>query len=361
MKRTACVLFLLLLASALTSSLPVVEPQAPFWIGLNLEVDFRDRGVVTVVLKQHPFDNYGNSLISDESVVREILQEEDSIIESALLLFATTPYNVRYNMSTNARLDGQESVTCNVGTFGGMKTLRGAIVLSFDMLLNTTDAIQKLGDDVYRVVVTDFFTVSDPRSWLDVVEFRFSEGVSLLNFSWDPSWAKSPTVRSESSMRWVNENEADAPDHYIFTLKIPGVVFSSTPLVTRAEISDVEVSAEDVALSVKVRNTGDAPGTFIVRVLEGGYDQARKLSLSPGEEVAVKFPLHIVSGEATVQLIVGSLVLEERHVDVRIVSAPPYYELMRIFAYALLVAGAVAMLLFLRDLRRKGVPPPPPP
>jgi hypothetical protein len=363
LKRTICVTFLLFLLSAAVSSAPVVKPQAPFWIGLNLDVEFRDMGIVTVVLKQHPFDNYGNSLISDQNTVNEMLQEEDTMVESSLLLFALTPYKVRYNITSGARLDPQESLLCNVGeNFGGMKVFKGAIVLSFELFLNTTDAIQELEAGVYRVLVTDFFTVSDPRSWLDVVEFKFLEDVTLLNFSWDPSWAKPPTVRGERSLRWVNENEADAPDHYILTLSIPGLVFSKPTLTAKAEISDVEVSAEDVSISVKVRNTGESFGTFIVRVLEGGYDQARKVSLASGDETQVRFPLHAVTGKALVQVMSAEgTLLDERQVDLQIVSTPPYYDLLRIIAYALLAAGILAMVLFLRDLRRKGAPPPPPP
>ncbi|MEM2922198.1 MAG: hypothetical protein QXF26_07770 [Candidatus Bathyarchaeia archaeon] len=362
MKRITYTFVILLSLLLATHNTPAVKTQAPFWVGLNLNVEFRNKGIVTVVLKQHPFDNYGNSLISDEEIVNEILQEEGSIVESSILLFALTPYRVRYNITSKARVEPQESVMCNVGTFGGMKIFEGAIILSFDLLLNTTGAIQELKDDIYQVIVTDFFTLSDPRSWLDVVEFQFLEDVALLNFSWDPSWARPPTIRTGNNLLWVNENEADAPDHYLLTLIIPGVVFSKVSLRTKAEISDIEVSAEDLSLSVRIRNVGDDLGTFIIRVLEGGYDQARKVSLAPADETRVKFPLHIVSGKALIQVIgEDNVLLDERQVDVQIASIPQYYGLLRILAYALLAAGIIAIILFLRDLRRKGVPPPPTP
>ncbi|MEM2931066.1 MAG: hypothetical protein QW797_09450, partial [Thermoproteota archaeon] len=320
-------IILALVALTLASSTLPVNPQLNYLIGLNMEVEFMNNGVARVTLKQHPFDMGGRSLVSNGDVVNEIIGEEDSSLSLILLFFTTNPSKTSYVIVSHSRLDLEEHVLCNTGVPGVMERFEGAVTLTIDILLNTTSSFIMLSDDVYQVIITDYFTFTDPRSWIDVMNIRFTGNVKLLNFSADPSWAKPPFIANSTQLQWVNMNEADAPDNYVLTLQIPGVVFSSAALRLDAEVSGVRFSNASSSLSVNIRSTGKDEGTFIVVLFEKGYEQARKISLRPGENAWVRFPVHVPEGEeVTVKVFGENTPLDEYSMILRIeepVSSPP--------------------------------------
>lgn len=341
------VLGLILFATIFT---PRVYPQEVYWTGLNLELRFGRAGSVLVVLNQHPFDQQGRSLISNQSVVNEVIGGENSTIETALLLFSATTEGVNYTIVSHSKLDMNKSVVCNLGLSEGMKAFKGAITTTFEVMLNTTTALTRISDDTYQVVITDFYTASDPQSWIDAINFTFTDGVTLLNYSSEPSWAKPPRIRGADYLGWINENEADAPDYYSFTLGIPGIVFSRAPVKLEGKISQVQILSDQSALSVKVSNTGQSQGTFIVRLVEGEYDQARKVSLSAGEDMSVAFPLHIAEGTAQVSLLADGSVIDQSEVQIGAGQTSGGYEIIKFLAYGLLLVGLASLLLYLLDV-----------
>ncbi|MGB9717865.1 MAG: hypothetical protein ACPL4E_05420 [Thermoproteota archaeon] len=337
-------------ASLLLRTLPA-KPQENYLTGLNMEVEFAENGVARVTLKQHPFDASGRSLISNTEVVERVIGEEDSIISLVLLFFTTDPSKTSYVVHSHSKLDAGEQVLCNTGTPGEMKRFEGAVTLTVDILLNTTSSLIPLGGDVYQIVVTDYFTLTDPRSWIDVMDFRFTGSVSLLNFSVDPSWAKPPAVASPARLQWLNMNEADAPDNYVLTLRIPGVVLSTTPLRLRAEVSGARFSNATSTLRVGVRNTGGDEGVFTVVLLEEGFEQARKISLKPGAEAWVRFPVHAPDGgELVVKVYGGGEQLDEQRLTVA-VEKPVENRLPMLSAIGLIlmVIGGFTILLYLGE------------
>jgi hypothetical protein len=339
----------------LTLAAVPVKSQEGFLIGLNMEVEFIECGIARVTLKQHPFDPSGRSLISDEDVVNEIIGDEDSMIKLILLFFSTNPSKTSFRVISHSELKPDEEVLCNTGTPGVMERFEGAILLTVEIFLNTTSNMVRLDDDIYRIVVTDYFTLTDPRSWIDVMDLRFSGNVKLLNFSADPSWSKPPNVANSTRLQWLNTNEADAPDNYFLTLKIPGVVFSSIPQRLRAEILETKYSNVSSSFSVKIRNTGGDAGVFIVVLSERGYEQARKVALKSGEEAWVNFPIHVGDREEVVIKILGNgEKLDEERIVLK--AEKPKDTLPLILGgvgLVLTVLGILAMLLYLKDRFKK--------
>ncbi|GEM_PF-908598 len=337
-------------ASLLLRTLPA-NPQENYLTGLNMEVEFAENGVARVTLKQHPFDAAGRSLISKTEVVERVISEEDSILSLVLLFFTTDPSKTSYVVHSHSKLDPGGQVLCNTGTPGEMKRFEGAVTLTVDILLNTTSSLIPLGGDVYQIVVTDYFTLTDPRSWIDIMDFRFTGSVRLLNFSVDPSWAKPPSVASPTRLQWLNMNEADAPDNYVLTLRIPGVVLSTTPLRLSAEVSGARFSNATSTLQVGVRNTGGEEGVFTVVLLEEGFEQARKISLKPGAEAWVRFPVHAPDGgELVVKVYGGGEQLDEHRLTVTVEKpVENRFTMLSAIGLILMVTGGFTILLYLGE------------
>lgn len=337
---------------SMTLFAPRVYAQEVYWTGLNLELRFERAGRVLVVLNQHPFDQQGRSLISNQSVTNEIIGEENSTIEAAILLFSSTTEGVNYTIVSHSEVNMNKSVFCNLGLSEGMKAFKGAITTTLEVMLNTTTALTRISDDTYQIVITDFCTASDPQSWIDAINFTFTDSVALLNYSSAPPWAKPPRTAGADHLGWVNENGADAPDYYVFTLRIPDVVFSRAPVKLEGKISQAQVLSGQSVLSVKVSNTGQSQGTFIVHVVEGEYDQARKVSLSAGEDAGVEFPLHVAEGTAQVSLIAEGFVIDQSEVQIGLGPTSIGYEMIKFLAYGLLLVGLACLLLYLLDMLR---------
>jgi len=347
--QVAIVLGICLLSASLV---PKVYPQVPYWIGLNLELRFDRAGTIFVVLNQHPVDAQGRSLMNNESIVKEVISEENATIETVILLFSATTEGVNYTVISHSQVDMSKSVYCNLGLSEGMKTFTGAITTSVEVKLNTTTSLTPISDDTYQVVVTDFYTAADPQSWIDAINFTFTDGVALLNYSSAPSWAKPPRTAGADYLSWVNENEADAPNFYVFTLKIPDVTFSRAPVKLEGKISEAKALSDGTALAVTVRNTGQSQGTFIVRMVDDKYDQSRKLSLSAGEEAGVQFPLYVTSGTVQVSLLADGSVIDQSDLSISPGLTSIEYEMIRFTGYGLLLVGCACLVLYLLDVSR---------
>ncbi|MGQ9479621.1 MAG: hypothetical protein ACUVQ0_06400 [Thermoproteota archaeon] len=353
MKHRILLLLILLLMASNTPIL--VKPQLDYLTGLNMEVELREGGIARVTLKQHPFDRAGNSLISNMNVVGEIIEEEELTVNLILLFFTTNPSKASYRILSPSKLDYSDNVLCNTGTPGAMTSLRGAIVLTVEILLNTTGSLMRLEDDVFRVILADYFTLTSPESWLDIMDIRLAGGVRLLNFSVDPPWAKPPSNRSETRLLWVNTNEADSPDNYVLTLKIPGVVLSRPVRRLSAELLEPVFSRAGSSLKVRMRNTGSEEGAFTVVFSEPGFEQARKIMLGPGESGGVVFPVHVQEGsEALVRILGDGVALVEKRIVLSDYSEG--FTTLRVIGVVLVAAGLSAILLHFASLRKK--PPP---
>ncbi|MBO3800374.1 MAG: hypothetical protein FGF52_04910 [Candidatus Brockarchaeota archaeon] len=350
------IVVLTMLVSTLISPIIIARPQRTFFIGLNMVVEFIDGGIARVTLKQHPFDINGTSLILDEDVVEEVLNEEESTINLMLLFFTSNPTKTRYSIISHTHFNPEEEVFSNIGVPGVMERFRGALILIIDIFLNSTSEFVKLGEDTYQVSITDYFTLRSPESWIDVMEVRFTGKVELLNFSTEPVWAKPPSVIESNCLKWVNLNEAEAPDSYVLTLKIPGVVFSKHARSLKAAVSEAFFNANST-LHLKIRNTGFEEGFFIVSVSEPCCEQSRKIFLKPGEECWLKFPIYASeTGRVEVRIYgEGNKLFEEEVLLKAEKSGWEFFFILGLSGIALTILGALCISMAILKSRK---PPP---
>ncbi|MEM2247535.1 MAG: hypothetical protein QXI73_05795 [Thermoproteota archaeon] len=334
----------------LVSSTIRIRPQQNFLIGLNMVIEFTDGGIARTTLKQHPFDFNGVSLLSNEDVVKEIMSDEESIVELILLFFTSNPSKAKYRVVSHIFLDDNEEVFSNTGKPGIMDRFKGALVLVVDVFLNSTSGFMKIDEDTYQVFISDYFTLRSPGSWIDVMEIRFSGNVEMLNFSAEPAWAKPPLVLEGNVLKWFNLNEADAPDSYVLTLKIPGVVFSNVIRNLRAEVSRSFFSNIDSTLWLNVKNTGMEGGFFIVSLLEPCCEQARKIFLKPGEEASIGFPIHVSEGEVIVRVFGDGNKLVEKTIPLK------SFPLLSLLGFVLTIIGTLMLHVHISErLKKQGM------
>ncbi len=289
--------------------------QERFWIALNFDVAFAADGTTVVKVKEHPFDLRGRSLIEDEEVVSRLMREEEGAVRDVLLMFASDPTKVRYDVLSHFSLMENETVLCDALNRGEMDEFDGAVVLRLRVYLNTSEFLRDLGGGRYEVTVRDSFTSIDPRSWIDVISFEFGDGVEVVNFTWEPTSAHGPTQEGERYLLWENYNEPEAPDRYVFLLGLPNFVAARAGM----EVSlSGRISGSEAV--VEVVNRGGA-GSVILRVSGGGEEQARKIYLEAGEVLNLTFPA--TAPTMTVQALSNGEVIAETTINVSEGEAGP--------------------------------------
>jgi len=264
-----------------------VQAQPRLIIAINFRITFNSDGTAIVTLLQHPFfvgrkgfvDAYGNM-----SILQTMIEREEAVAAEITLLFADNPEKVDYEIVSSMRMDDEEVVLCDVENIGEMKELKGAIVFDVLIRLESTNAIEQLDDQVYRIRIADCYTRQNPMSWIDVIEFRMGDNVELISYQWNPKSAKGPKIVEENRLLWENFNEPEAPNEYILDLKLPNF--------RMAGAKGFEVNAfskfSDGLLQVTLNNVGNE-GFFFVRVIGDGIEQTRKVYLNKGESVTLSF------------------------------------------------------------------------
>lgn len=219
------------------------------------------------------------------------------------------------------------------------------VTLKVDIFLNTISSLVPLNGNAYRPVVADYYKLRHPSGWIDAMEFLFTEDVGLSNCLANPPSVKPPYVA----------NEADAPDSYVLMLGILGVVFPKAPSRLKAETSEVKFLNATSTLLVNIRNTGEDEGVFIVILFEKDFEQARKVSLKPGENASVRFPVHVPEGEeVVVRIFGGGEQLDEYKLTIEMKKPPNILPLvLGTVGIISVFIGTLIMLSYLRDNFRK--------
>ncbi len=257
------------------------------WYALNFELHFNADGTVIVRQKLHPFTAEGESWFGKPEIEEDIKAEEDIHVMFALLLFTSDPKRVKYEVISHVYRDDEEYVLCDVYGVREMVQFKGAYIIEVLIYLNTTDFVERLEDNTFRVRIRDSFTSSDPRSWIDVIEIKLDPQVKLMAYSWEPKTAKKPSEVSETRILWVNYNEPEAPNVYILDLYIPGLKLPERVVGYRVEIVDVKIRYRGVAVTVKQLGK---PGYFFVRLVGEKLDITRKIYLEENEQKTVYIP-----------------------------------------------------------------------
>ncbi len=287
MMRKSLIFVLIFLIFIPSAKVKEVQAQPQLIIAINFRITFNDDGTAIVTLLQHPFfvgrkgfvDAYGNI-----SILQTMMEREEAVAAEITLLFADNPEKVDYEIVGSMRMDDEEIVLCDVENVGKMKELKGAIVFDVLVRLESTNAIEQLDDQVYRIRVADCYTRQNPMSWIDVIEFRMERNVELISYQWSPKSAKGPKIAEENRLLWENFNEPEAPNEYILDLKLPNFK------MVGAKGFEVKAFSKfsDGLLQVTLNNVGKE-GFFFVRVIGDSIEQTRKVYLKKGGSIILDF------------------------------------------------------------------------
>jgi len=370
MKKGIAILLVLFVVA--TVFIPSIHAQPRFWFALNFELFFYPDGTVKVKQKLHPFAETGESLYGQANITTQLKENEADLIIDSLLLFATKPKNVKYEVVSHVHEDDEELVLCDVYGTGEMVQFRGAYVIEILIYLNTTDSIKQIGDYTYRVSIRDSFTSRDPRSWIDVMEIILDPQVKLISYSWEPKLANDASEVSETRLLWINYNEPEAPNAYILDLYIPGLKLQKKIVGYKVKIEDVKV--KDNGVKVAVRQLGK-PGYFFVRLTDGELDVTRKIYLRKGERKTVFIPAPIKGKEQVkIEVWYEDSLIDSKIVNLKfgngglkpsngstpsIISLKPFT--VTLIVVAIIILAAIVILVVKAFTRKKPLPPPPPP
>lgn len=334
---------------AFLSASEEVLAQPRYWLALNFRLTFYGNGTVLVEELMHPFTPDGRSLLEDKEVEADLRNSTTELLRYVLLMFSEHPEKILYRIGLVLDKRYGESVYCDVLGTGSMMKFLGAYVLTVHVYLNTSTFVEDLGEGSYRISVRDSFTSTDPRSWIDVVAFSFKDGATLLGVNWTPAYAQPPLEEDNGALLWINTNELEAPDFYIFTVKLPAFRYAGIPPEVKAVILSARL--EGGKAIILVSNTGTSSGYVLVWLRGEGVDQARKVFLNPRDRLEVVFP-DVPPGNHTVTLISGTSILDEKPLTEQVgeaVSLAPQWQLLML---AVLAAAVIFTLAFLRARAR---------
>lgn len=329
--------------------------QPSYWVALNFQVTFNADGTVVVAAKLHPFTVDGKSLLNDKEVEADIRNQSAETLSYILLMFSDNPRLLKFQVLTNMEKRYGESVLCDVAGTGRMSQFQGAYVYSVKIYLNTSNYVRQINDSIFEVRVRDSFTSVDPRSWIDVLEIAFN-GTQPLNIDWEPKFAKGPSIKSQNTLTWINFNEQDAPDVYVFEMRIPGLKHVGEPAEVNAILGDALLQGN--TLRVTVQNLDSASG-YVYVVVESGNQQARKVYLFSRENKEVVFP-SINERNVTILLYSGDKLLDSRKVQVSRetpfpVTYPPKVYGVIIIIIAIAVFSVFAIWVIKKSRKKKEV------
>lgn len=352
-RRYTVIAFMIALLLALILT-PLEAPAQPsYWLALNFRLTFYGNGTVLVEELLHPFTPEGKSLLEDKEVESDLKNSTAELLRYVLLMLTEYPEKLHYRLGPVLDKRYGEEVHCDVSGTGSMTRFAGAYVLTAVVYLNTSSFVEDLGNNTFRISVRDSFTSSDPRSWIDVIIFRFGDAATVLQVRWAPAYAQGPSKEGENTFVWMNTNELEAPDFYIFTVKLPGLKYVGVPPEVKAAILSARFA--DGRATVELVNTGTSSGYVIVWLKGSGVDQARKVFLNPGEKTELVFQ-YVPPGNYTVTLISGASVLDEKILAETAVrqdyGVPRLVDQWLLAALLACVAGTVVLLLAFRSRAR---------
>lgn len=290
--------------------LPPLTAQPQYWVALNFDLVFHADGTVDVKAKLHPFTVEGRSLYGNEDVEKDMNSSLKAVVYEILMMFTDNPSTIRYDAVSLMGKNDSERVLCDVAGIGKVEEFKGAYVVELRVYLNTSKFVRKLEDSIYEVKVRDSYTSRDPRSWIDVISFTFKD-VELKSFRWEPTFAKGPSEKHGNKLLWINYNEQDAPDFYVFILNLSDFVYVGEPPEVNASILGAGFRGD--AFVVKVKNSGWTTGYAYVVVKSASGEQARKIYLWNSEVKEVLFS-NVAGEKILVEVWSGDKLLDRKTV-----------------------------------------------
>ncbi len=339
MKKAFAVLLLFVLF--FYSPLLIAQPQ--YWIALNFDLTFYADGTVDVKAKLHPFTVEGESLYGNEEVEKEMNSSLEAVVYDIVMMFTDNPSTIKYDVISLMKKNESEQVLCDVAGIGKVNEFKGAYVVELRVYLNTSKFVRKLKNNIYEVKVRDSYTSRDPRSWIDVISFTF-KNVELKSFRWEPTFAKGPSEKQENKLLWINYNEQDAPDFYVFILKFSRFIYVGEP--PEVNVSILEVGFKGDAFVVTVKNMGWSTGYAYVVVKYAGSEQARKIYLWNDEVKEVLF-YNIVGDKVSIEVWSGDKLLDKKIISTTATVNKEINKTDREFLYTIVAVMVVLSLIII--------------
>ncbi len=336
LKITLFLVFSLIVMHALTLTCTYSQPPPLFYVLLNISITFKENGLATVEMRQHPIAPDGGDLweFKDYYVATGNINVNDLIWESCCLFSLEPIENVTYFLKQSLKTD-DSAVTYYDKDFDGVfDPYKGAWITVIDVVLPRSPDVTEIGGNlseaIYRVTVNDFYTKSNPSSWIDVINISWEPEVKFFNFSVSPPAAGQPTRKGDRYILWMNSNALSAPDSYVLILGIPGFKgYCESLREVKGEILGVSLvtgfAQPGKWVKVQIENKGEIPADFIVALdpAEGlTQSQARVVYLNPNELFEFSFPISPGSmgrrgdREIHIKLICFNMVLDEETVIV---------------------------------------------
>ncbi|RLF05319.1 MAG: hypothetical protein DRK00_04725 [Thermoprotei archaeon] len=329
---------------------PACYAQPQYWVALNFDLHFRRDGVVVVRALLHPFTLEGESLYGNSTVEEELKRGQNVTINEIALMFTNDPDSLRYVLLEPLHPEDAAIVYCDVYGYGRFEELKGAYVISVAVYLNTSEFVE-VEDSVITVEVRDSYTSRDPRSWIDVLRASFDEGI-LLSYSWRPSRAKGPSLKRGGALVWMNLNEPEAPDFYIFRLKLPGFNIVKPPSRLRVKILEAKVVGSTAIVTLTAE---EGKGYSFVRLIEEGGEQARKVYLEARRTIQVRFKP--VNKPLRIEVWSDHHKVAESPLERENVLIAPFS--LRKIAGILLLAVAATLVVIAAERKKHKIPPSP--
>jgi len=331
--------------------------QLQYWTALNYDIYIREDGTALVTAKFHPFSVYGKSLYRNSTIEKELMEGEKTMITEILLMFSRYPQNLKYQVLSHLHPDDSYSVLCDVRNIGRMEKMDGAYILQILVFLNSSEFVRVLKDDIFEVKIRDSYTSQNPNSWIDILNVTFSPSIGIEKISWEPSFAHGPANKTKNSFLWINLNQLEAPDFYVFHLRIPEFKIVATTKIS-GRIIDAYLSKSYVY--VKVENNSSNNGYILVRLLTDYLNQTRKVYVASRKSKNVVFPLPVNSSKIIVEIWGDHKKLDTKIVKLEEKKVPrPIYIPYRKIALILAIIGAVITIvsLFLHEKTKESQQP----
>jgi len=312
-------------------------------------VNIAGDGTTLIIAKLHPFSPEGVSLYGNSEIESHLKASSDRIVEEILLMFTNSPEDISYEVLTKFSKNDNQIVLCDVGNTGKLSKMKGAYIIEVLVYLNTSSFLRKISRDLYEVTIRDSYTCRDPRSWIDVLLVKFSNGATLVNYTWLPASAHGPLKKTSTSLLWVNYNELQAPDYYIFYVKLPKLKLALKPMLSG---KIVNVLRTPTGIKVTVENNSSISGYFYLRVLANSMEQTVKVYTKAGGRTEIEIPLTGISEkEITIELLSGNTVVDKNKISIeglkvfkKKLSKPTSLQIFKIVSIVVIIVGAIIVV-----------------
>jgi len=334
-------------------SLFALEAQPEYWTALNYDIYVNNDGTVLVTAKFHPFTVTGESLYKNSTVEKELKEGEQTMITEILLMFSKKPEKLKYKIISHLHSDDRYSVLCDIRNTGKMDKMQGAYVLQILIYLNSSDFISHIKNNIYKVKIRDSYTSQNPNSWIDVLNVTFSKDIKIEKVEWEPDFAHGPTNKTKNSFLWINFNQPEAPDFYVFEIELKNFKIVTLTNIT-GKIIDAFLNKNYVY--VKVHNNSSYNGYLYVRIVTDYLNQTRKIYVGAEKSATVPIPLPVNSSTIIIELWSDSKKVDTKIFKLREkeLSSPLGLSYKDVSLY-LAIAGAIIVIisLFLKEKEKR--------